>query len=58
MRAIISGKKVMTYGNFVIKYFMFPQNIGENKVGVIILLFFSASLYTAAENADLKHFKF
>ena len=32
-RAIIWGQKLMTYVDFVIKYFMSPQNIGENKVG-------------------------
>ena len=39
-RAIIWVKKLMNYVDFVIKYFMSPQNIGENKVGVEIDLFF------------------
>ena len=43
-RAIISGKKFTNYVDFVIKYFMSPQNIGENKVGVGNKLFFSPSL--------------
>ena len=43
-RAIIWVKKLMTHGNFVIKYFMSPQNIGENKVGVEIVFFISPSL--------------
>ena len=34
MRAIILVKKLTNYCDFVIKYFMSPQNIGENKVGV------------------------
>ena len=28
------GKKLTNYCDFVIKYFMSPQNIGENKVGI------------------------
>ena len=39
-RAIILEEKLMTSADFVIKYFISPQNIGENKVGVEKLLFF------------------
>ena len=41
MRAIILVKKLTNFFDFVIKYFMAPQNIGENKVGVKMILFFS-----------------
>ena len=41
MRAIIWGKKLINISDFVIKYFMIPEIIGENKVGVKIPLFFS-----------------
>ena len=44
-RAKIFVIKPMTYGNFVIKYFMSPQNIGENMVGVKKMVFYSPSLY-------------
>ena len=43
-RAIICEKKLTAYVDFVIKYFMSAQNIGENKVGVKCSLFFSPSL--------------
>ena len=39
MRAIILEKKLTSYVDFVIKYFMIFENIGENKVGVEIVLF-------------------
>ena len=45
MRAIIWGKKLTNYVDSVIKYFMSPHNIGENKVGVEIAGFYSPSLY-------------
>ena len=37
-RAIIAEKKLTNYPDFVIKYFISPQNFGENKVGVKIIL--------------------
>ena len=43
-RAIILEKKLTTYADFVIKYFMSPQKIGKNKVGVKSSLFFFPSL--------------
>ena len=46
-RAIILEKKLVNYGNFVIKYFMPPQKIGKNKVGFEMSLFFSGPLYSS-----------
>ena len=40
MRAIIFVINPTTYVEFVMKYFMPPQNIGENKTGVKNQLFF------------------
>ena len=45
MRAIILVKKLTNYCDFVIKYFMSPQNIGENKVRVKIQVFFAITVH-------------
>ena len=43
-RAIICGKKLMTYVDFVIKYLMDPQSFGENSLLVKKDGFYSPSL--------------